>query len=83
MAQPGDGSIQRHGVTYSWTLTPAHPTLAEYLDTLSIVALGDIAAGEWDEVMTDHLYAAMGCETPEEMQDMRSVAQEAAKLIVR
>jgi hypothetical protein len=82
MAHPGDGSIQRNGITYSWTLTPAHPTLSEYLDTLSIVALLDIAAGEWDETMTDHLYAAMGCETPEEMQDMRSAAQEAAAFLI-
>jgi hypothetical protein len=82
MDKPGDGSIQRNGVTYSWTLTPAHPTLAEYLATLSDAALIDIAAGKWDETMTDHLYAAMGCETPQEMQDMRSKAQEAAKRIV-
>jgi NAD(P)H-dependent FMN reductase len=56
--------------------------LAEYLATLSDAALSDIAAGKWDDVMTDHLYAAMGCDTPEEMQDMRRKAQEAAKLIV-
>jgi hypothetical protein len=78
-----DGSIQRNGFTYSWTLTPARPTLAEYLATLSDSALGDIAAGKWDEVMTDRLYAAMGCETQQEMQGMRSRAEEAAKLIVR
>jgi hypothetical protein len=82
MDQPGDGSIWRDGVTYSWTLTPARPTMAEYLATLSDAALSDIAAGKWDDVMTDHLYAAMGCDTPEEMQDMRRKAQEAAKLIV-
>jgi hypothetical protein len=78
-----DGSIQRNGVTYSWTLTPARPTMAEYLATLSYTALIDIAAGKWDEVMTDHLYAAMGCETQEEMQDMRIKAEVAAQLIVR
>jgi hypothetical protein len=83
MAQPGDGILQRNGLTYSWTLTPARASLAEYLDTLSDAALIDIAAGKWDETMTDHLYAAMGCETPEEMQDMRIKAEEAAKLIVR
>jgi hypothetical protein len=82
MDKPGDGSIHRDDVTYSWTLTPARPTLAEYLATLSDAALIDIAAGQWDETMTDHLYAAMGCETPEEMQEMRSKAEQSAKLIV-
>jgi hypothetical protein len=82
MEQPGDGSIQRHGVTYSWTLTPARASLTKYLATLSDATLIDIAAGKWDEVMTDHLYAIMGCETPEEMQDMRSAAEEAATMIV-
>ena len=37
-------------------------------------ARADMAAGRWDSVMTDALYAFCGARTPEEMSDARSTA---------
>jgi hypothetical protein len=49
-----------------------------YVKNLSSDARADIVAGQWDEVMTDALYAACGAETHEEMTEARSLATEAA-----
>ena len=54
-------------------------SIKEYIATLTYDARADIAAGQWDEVMTDHLYAATGATTPEEMQAARAAAEEAAR----
>lgn len=49
-----------------------------HLATLSTEARNDIRAGNWDEVMTDALYAACGASTPDEMADARAFAEENA-----
>lgn len=47
----------------------------KHVETLSSDARADIAAGRWDEVMTDALYAACGATTPEEMAVARNFAE--------
>lgn len=52
--------------------------ISKHISTVSPEARADMAAGQWDEVMTDALYAACGAETTEEMTEARSIAQEEA-----
>lgn len=49
-----------------------------HLATLNTEARNDVRAGNWDEVMTDSLYAACGASTADEMADARAFAEEAA-----
>lgn len=50
--------------------------IATYLATLSTEARADIAAGNWDEVMADALYIAVGATTRDEMSHARRVAED-------
>jgi len=45
-----------------------------HLETLSADTRADIAAGRWDEVMTDRLYSDCGAETVGEMRSARESA---------
>jgi len=53
--------------------------IAAHVASLSISTRTAIAASEWDEVMTDALYAACGAETAEQMAEARAAAGEAAR----
>jgi hypothetical protein len=50
-------------------------SIIAHLATLSPEALNDLRAGQWDEIMTDALYAACGASTVEEMAEARSFAE--------
>lgn len=52
--------------------------IAKHVSTVSAEARKDMAASQWDEVMTDALYAACGAETTEEMSEARDIAAEKA-----
>jgi hypothetical protein len=52
--------------------------ISKHVSTVSTEALADMAAGQWDEVMTDALYAACGAETVDEMTSARSIAEATA-----
>lgn len=52
--------------------------IAKHVATVSTEARKDMAAGQWDEVMTDALYAACGAETQDEMTESRQIAEDAA-----
>lgn len=51
----------------------AEPIIA-HIKNVSVDARADVATGNWDEVMTDALYAACGAATPTEMAEARSEA---------
>ena len=53
--------------------------ITAHVKILSAEARADIAAGKWDEVMTDKLYAACAAQTADEMGEARSIAEAAAK----
>ena len=53
-----------------------------YLKTVSRDALNDIANNEWDEVMADALFAAIGAETAEEMREAKREARSWAEHMV-
>jgi len=50
-----------------------------HVQNLSSDARADIAAGQWDEVMSDALYAACGATTTQEMADARATAEDIAR----
>ena len=52
-----------------------------HIETLSADARADIAAGRWDEVMTDRLYSSCGAETVEEMRSARDAAEQLANAL--
>ncbi len=52
--------------------------ITNHMATISAEARQDMAIGQWDEVMTDALYAACGARTREEMALARSLAMELA-----
>lgn len=49
--------------------------ISKHVATVSTEARKDMAAGQWDEVMTDALYAACGAETQDEMAEARQIAE--------
>ena len=53
--------------------------IVEHVQSLGEEARSDISAGQWDDVMTDALYAWCGAETVEEMSEARRLATEAAE----
>lgn len=50
-----------------------------HVNATSIVAKSDMSQGQWDEVMTDALYAACGAASQEEMREAKSIAENTAK----
>lgn len=58
---------------------PMTGAIKSHIASLSPDARQDIAAGQWDEVMTDALYAACGAQTVEEMAAARGIAEDAAQ----
>ena len=52
--------------------------ISKHVATVSTEARKSMAAGQWDEVMTDALYTACGAETPEEMAQARDIAADEA-----
>ena len=44
--------------------------------------LGDIATGNWDEVMTDALYSSCGATTRDQMEAARDMAGEYARDLI-
>lgn len=55
--------------------------ISKHVATVSTEARKNMAAGQWDEVMTDALYAACGAETTEEMAQARDIAADEASMI--
>lgn len=66
-------------------MKPTIETIIKHVEAVSPEARKDMAAGCWDEVMTDTLYTAVcGAEmTAAEMAEARSIAEAAAKRLVR
>ena len=52
-----------------------------HVQNLNSDARADIAAGRWDEVMTDALYAACGPTTTQEMAGARATAEDIARAL--
>lgn len=50
-----------------------------HVNAATTEAKSDMAKGQWDEVMTDALYAASGAESQEEMREAKAIAEDAVK----
>ena len=53
--------------------------IRKHLQTLGSDAINDVATGQWDEAMTDALYACCGAATKEDMAKARLMASNAVR----
>ena len=72
-----------HSINQKHTKTMKIENISNYVLTVSSEARKDMIAGQWDEVMTDGLYAACEAVTSEEMAQARDIAATEAENIAK